>query len=159
MPQEKHLGPLVGYTCPKCGFEMDERATNFCGRCGCKLPSEIRLQATGYARYLYEYFAPLKTTTEINDFLALVGKTKHYLANYFAFMRTLQIAIPENDSLATNLMLTCSDTHRISTRVGDGWYGLLQVREIDSGIFSLYDEENMIDVVAGSIHLREDVGR
>lgn len=117
-----------GYICPMCREETFLSYKPFCGNCGSRMPSELKLQAMGLVNYAWDYGRPIRDIKKIAEFLREVGATNFWLEGYRPSFRTCEIRFKKSDENIETLALCCVWTEHIRMPIGNiGWRGTLSL--------------------------------
>lgn len=143
-----------GYVCPNCRKVTFGDYKPYCGECGSEMPSQVRLQVTGLATYPWEYGRPIRDIEKIAEFLERVGNTRFWLQAYRPSFRASEIRFSESNGDVESHALISVWTQRIKIPVGHvGWRGVLKMLGNRDVGCTLIDDENDVEVCAGSILL------
>ena len=143
-----------GYYCPKCRQPTFWDYRPYCGDCGARMPSQSKLELTGFVIYANDYLRPVRDADAIRDFLESVGVTKYWLHMYRT--STSEIRFSALDSRFETHALYCALTERLRLPTGNsGWQGKLSLfGDSDQGC-RLSDVANDVEVCARGVTLYE----
>lgn len=143
----------IGYVCPKCNAELYGHYRPFCGECGKDMPPETKMQIVGLTIYPYQYGRPVRNIDDITDSVKAIGPTNYWLEEYHPSFRTTKIRIHTNETQQSDFELVCTGTTRLELPIGNGWIGIITVKQLDDKIVELSDLESNVLVMAGTVSL------
>jgi len=143
----------IGYICPNCDTELFAPYRPFCGECGRKMPSELKMQSLGLISYPDDLNCIAMGADQINEFLQKFGTASIWLHHYTPSLRVTEIRFTSLTDFK-EYSLVCTNTQFIHAPVGlKGWNGLLSIKETNEDEFEIYDKSVDMFVRVGNVGL------